>query len=51
MSDPHDIEVLRSMTGVCPQYNLLFDELSCYEHLYLFAGIKGVDVDKVENAV
>jgi len=51
VSDPQDIEVLRSMTGICPQHNLLFDELSCYEHLYLFAGIKAVDPKLIETMV
>ncbi|WAR12284.1 ABCA6-like protein [Mya arenaria] len=47
VSNSQDIELLRSMTGVCPQHNTLFDELTCYEHLRLFGGIKGIlDVDK-----
>ncbi|KAL4218252.1 ATP-binding cassette sub- A member 5 [Mactra antiquata] len=50
-SDPQDIETLRSMTGVCPQHNILFDVLNCTEHLKLFAGIKGVPEDRMEKEI
>lgn len=46
-----DMEEIRSMCGICPQHNILYDELSAVEHLYIFAGIKGVPADKVEAAV
>lgn len=32
---------LRSIMGVCPQQNILFDELTVQEHLVVFAGFKG----------
>ncbi|KAH3769106.1 hypothetical protein DPMN_170353 [Dreissena polymorpha] len=43
-----DIETLRSMTGVCPQHNILFDQFTCYEHLRLFAGLKGGNISEAE---
>jgi ATP-binding cassette subfamily A (ABC1) protein 3 len=30
------------MLGVCPQYDILFDELTVKEHLELYATFKGV---------
>ena len=45
------MEIIRQKTGICPQHNILFDDLTCVEHLQLFAGIKGVPDDKVEKEV
>jgi ABC-type lipoprotein export system ATPase subunit len=33
---------IRKMLGVCPQFDLLFADLSAKEHVELFCGIKGV---------
>lgn len=51
MSDPNDMTEIRSMTGVCPQHNILFEDLTCVEHLQLFAGIKAIDKYKRETEV
>ncbi|XP_060574789.1 cholesterol transporter ABCA5-like isoform X2 [Ruditapes philippinarum] len=55
VSDANDMAEIRSMTGICPQHNILFEDLTCLEHLQLFAGIKGVkgdDRDKeIEDAI
>ena len=45
------MEEIRSMCGICPQHNILYDELSAKEHLEVFAGIKGVPADKVAAEV
>eukprot|EP00736_Rhodelphis_marinus_P006281 Rmarinus@m.16243 len=42
---------IRQMMGVCPQHNILFDELTCEEHLRLFAAFKGVPSENVEKEV
>ncbi|WAQ99496.1 ABCA5-like protein [Mya arenaria] len=42
VSQPSNMVKIRSMMGVCPQENILFDDLTCAEHLTLFAAIKGV---------
>ena len=39
-SNPHDA---RRLMGVCPQHDVLFEKLTCIEHLRIFAGIKGAD--------
>ncbi|KAJ3173237.1 ATP-binding cassette sub- A member 1 [Geranomyces variabilis] len=36
---------IRDFLGVCPQHDILFDELTAKEHLLLYAGLKGVRKD------
>lgn len=38
--DPNDMDEIRRMTGVCPQHDILFDNLSPKEHLEFFAAVK-----------
>jgi ATP-binding cassette subfamily A (ABC1) protein 3 len=35
-----EMDEIRHFMGVCPQYNILFDELTVKEHLELFANFK-----------
>ena len=37
-----DMEKIRKQLGVCPQQNVLFNELTPEEHLYLYAVFKGM---------
>ncbi|KAK7506756.1 hypothetical protein BaRGS_00002231 [Batillaria attramentaria] len=46
-----DMEEIRTMCGICPQHNILYDELTAEEHLQIFAGIKGVPTDKMASEV
>lgn len=34
------MDQIRSMTGVCPQHDILFDNLTPKEHLEFFAAVK-----------
>jgi len=43
-------EVRKSM-GVCPQFDILFDDLTVEEHLTLFATFKGMEADQIEPEV
>ena len=44
-------EKLRKIIGVCPQYDVLLESLTCEEHLNLFYEIKGANPDpKIKNA-
>ena len=36
------IDAIRSMMGICPQHDILFDDLTAREHIELYAGLKGV---------
>ncbi|CAG9334831.1 unnamed protein product [Blepharisma stoltei] len=41
-----DLNKIRRSLGVCPQHNVLFNELTPEEHLYLFAIFKGMNNKK-----
>jgi len=38
--DPNQMAEIRKMTGICPQHDILFDELTPREHLTFFARIR-----------
>ncbi|KAL7138460.1 hypothetical protein ABFS83_10G166000 [Erythranthe nasuta] len=46
-----DMDEIRQSLGVCPQYDILFPELTVKEHLEIFANIKGVKDDCLEDVV
>ncbi|KAF9913694.1 ATP-binding cassette sub- A member 1 [Lobosporangium transversale] len=35
-----DMQGIRASMGVCPQHDVLFNDLTCWEHMQLYAGIK-----------
>lgn len=39
------------MCGICPQQDILYDELTCFEHLELYSSIKGIQKDQIKNKV
>lgn len=39
------------MTGVCPQHDILFDDLTPKEHLMFFAAVRGITETEVESEV
>ncbi|KAL8130679.1 hypothetical protein V2J09_019834 [Rumex salicifolius] len=42
---------IRSMIGVCPQFDILWDVLTGEDHLYLFASIKGLLPASIKEVV
>jgi len=42
-------EIRRTM-GICPQHDVLYDDLTVYEHLELFATFKGMEPSKIPDA-
>jgi len=46
-----DMDKIRQMIGLCPQQNIIYEKLTPREHLKVFAGIKGIPVDEIDNAV
>ncbi|CAI9301359.1 unnamed protein product [Lactuca saligna] len=46
-----DMDDIRKNLGVCPQYDILFPELTVKEHLEIFANIKGVSEESLESSV
>ena len=44
-----DMDAIRQSIGVCPQHNVLFDEMTVDEHLWFYARLKGRDPDEVAD--
>ncbi|KAG0215083.1 ATP-binding cassette sub- A member 1 [Mortierella sp. NVP41] len=40
-----DMQTIRSTMGVCPQHDVLFNDLTCWEHMQLYAGIKDLPAE------
>jgi ABC-type multidrug transport system ATPase subunit len=45
------LDKIRLQTGICPQDNVLWDELTAKEHLLFFARIKGLEGQELKDAV
>ncbi|KAF5277492.1 hypothetical protein FQR65_LT03829 [Abscondita terminalis] len=41
----------RKSIGLCPQYNVLFDELTVAEHLYFFTKLKGMEKNQINTEI
>ena len=39
-----EMDAIRQSVGVCPQHNVLFDEMTVDEHLWFYARLKGKKV-------
>jgi len=46
-----EIDEVRQIIGVVPQFDILWDELTAEEHMRLFCRIKGVPEDEIEDVV
>jgi len=44
-----DMDGIRAMMGICPQHDVLWNQLTGLEHVTLFAGLRGVPVAKIEQ--
>ncbi len=44
-----DMDTIRQSIGVCPQHNVLFDELTVDEHLWFYARLKGRSPEEIEE--
>ena len=49
--DGDNMDEFRQKLGICPQHDILFDDLNIKEHLAMFAIFKGVDSSKVDEEV
>ncbi|XP_015126948.1 ATP-binding cassette sub-family A member 5 [Diachasma alloeum] len=49
--DSNDMQMIRSMTGVCPQHDILFDLLTPREHLEFFAAVRGIPRSEIDIEV
>lgn len=46
-----DMDEIRRFTGVCPQHDILWNELTAKEHLVMFAEFKGLSKEEVKKEV
>uniref|UniRef100_A0A8D2LMX0 P-type phospholipid transporter n=1 Tax=Varanus komodoensis TaxID=61221 RepID=A0A8D2LMX0_VARKO len=44
-----ELSTIRQNLGVCPQHNVLFDELTVEEHIWFYARLKGLSETLVKN--
>ena len=40
----HDMSAIYGLMGVCPQHDLLWDQLTASEHLYFYGRLKNLQV-------
>ena len=48
---PENVPIFREKIGICPQHDVLFNDLDIREHLGLFAIFKGVSAHSVEEEI
>ena len=46
-----DIEEIRTVMGVCPQFDILWDQLTAEEHLKLFCNIKKLKKNEIQGII
>ena len=53
--DGHDVatelEQVRKVLGFCPQFNVLYDDLTVGEHLYFYARVRGIDKKLIKDDI
>ena len=49
--DSMNMEIFREKLGICPQHDILFEDLNIREHLEMFSIFKGVESENVEQEV
>ena len=49
--DSMNMELFREKLGICPQHDILFQDLNIREHLEMFSIFKGVESENVEKEV
>ena len=49
--DSMNMEIFRGKLGICPQHDILFQDLTVREHLEMFSIFKGVDSANVDNEI
>lgn len=42
---------VRTTLGICPQHDVIWPELTVYDHLFLYAGLKGVPYKQIKRTV
>ncbi len=47
----NSMDDIRTSLGICPQYNVLFDDLTVEEHLWFYAKLKGMDSSLIPDEI
>ena len=42
---------IRTTLGICPQHDVIWPELTVYDHLFIYAGLKGVPYKNIKRTV
>ena len=51
MSVREELDAIRSILGVCPQHDVLWDDLTAIEHMKLFGYLKDIPSQEMENEI
>ncbi|XP_075459417.1 phospholipid-transporting ATPase ABCA1-like isoform X2 [Ascaphus truei] len=46
-----EMDTVRRDMGMCPQHNVLFDQLTVEEHIFFYARLKGCDTNQVKENI
>lgn len=46
-----DMKRIQQSFGLCPQYNILFEDLTVKEHIFFYASLKGISRSKIEAEI
>jgi ABC-type multidrug transport system ATPase subunit len=47
----HDMDQIRRLIGLCPQFDILWDELTAHEHLEVYAALKGIPNSRLRSEI
>lgn len=45
------MDSVRNSLGLCPQHNIIFDDLTVAEHLYFFSKLKGLRGKEIDEEI
>ena len=46
-----NLDVVRSILGVCPQHDILWEDLTAKEHMELFGNLKDIPKQQMQNEI
>ena len=46
-----DLDAIRNILGVCPQHDVLWGDLTAYEHMQLFGHLKGISRENMATEI
>lgn len=49
LSVERDMDAIRAQMGICPQHDILFNDLTAEEHIQLYAGLKGIPAAEMQQ--